>query len=104
MLYTLKNSTYCGCIYPSRWVYLNRACSCLLSVAAVHISMNLVSARGVGLVLNQYHSPTLAVDEMLVLVAVSLASLKRKESAWKEELVFMMMPEGGYHGKNNERQ
>jgi hypothetical protein len=65
--------------------------------------MSLVSARGAGLVLNQHHSPTLAIDAH-ALVEVSLASLKRKESAWKEELVFMMVPEGGYHGKNNERQ
>jgi hypothetical protein len=28
--------------------------------------------------------------------------LERKESAWEEELLVMMVPEGGYHGKNNE--
>jgi hypothetical protein len=65
--------------------------------------MSLVSAHGAGFVLDHYYSPTLAIDAH-ALVAVSLASLKRKESAWKEELVFMLIPEGGYHGKNNERQ
>jgi hypothetical protein len=51
-------------------------------VAAVHTRMGLVSARRAGLVLNQHHSPTLAVNAH-ALVAVSLASMKRKESAWK---------------------
>ena len=101
MLYTLKYSAFYGCVSPSIWVYLNRACSCFLSVAAVHTSMNPVSARGADLVSNQHHSPTLAVNAHAP-IAVSLVSLKRKESAWKEELVFMMVPEGGYHGKNNE--
>ena len=63
--------------------------------------MNPVLARGAGLVSNQHHSPTLAVNAHAP-IAVSLVSLKRNESAWKEELVFMMVPEGGYHGKNNE--
>ena len=53
-------------------------------VAAAYTSMGLVSARGAGLVLNQHRSPTLAVNAH-ALVAVSLASLKRKESAWKGE-------------------
>ena len=72
-----------------------------LGVAAVHFRMNPFSARGTGLVLDQHYSPTLAVNAH-ALVAVSLVSLKRTESAWKEELVFMMVPEGGYHDKNNE--
>ena len=49
-------------------------------VVATDISIGQVSARGAGLVLNQHRSPTLAVDTH-VLVAVSLAGLKRKESA-----------------------
>jgi len=97
MLYTLKNSAFYGCASPFTWIYLNRACSCFLSVAAVSTRKKPISARGADLVFNQHHSPTLAVNEMPI--AVSLVNLKRKESAGKEELVFMMIPERGYLGK-----
>ena len=54
----------------------------LSSVAAVYISMGLVSAHGAGLILHEHRTPILAVNAH-ALVAVSLASLKRKESSWK---------------------
>jgi hypothetical protein len=40
-----KNSSFYGCVFPSIWIYLNRACLCFPNMATVQTSMGLVSAR-----------------------------------------------------------
>jgi hypothetical protein len=93
-----ENSAFYGCASPSIWVYLNRVCSCFLWGGGCPYTYE-PGFSAWSWPRFESASLTYTGSERACPVAVSLVSLKRKESAWKERLVFMMVPEGGYLGK-----